>query len=98
MADFIERELPEGYRVYVDRDFLRYHPSSAGMMHDECMVEIDGTPLRWYSRDRDVPPDAILHETVYERLKMKEVRNFTGYGPYRPAPLRNHEKAKQFYS
>jgi hypothetical protein len=28
---------------------------------------------------------------------MKELRNFIGYGPYRPAPLRNHAKAKVFY-
>jgi hypothetical protein len=28
---------------------------------------------------------------------MQEVRNFLGYGPYRPAPLRNHEKAKKYF-
>ena len=87
MADFIE----------VDRSALRCSPSSAGMMHDECMVGMAGTPLHWYPADRDVPPDAILHETVYERLKIREVRNFIGYGPYRPAPLRNHAKAKVYY-
>jgi len=97
MADFIENELPPEARIHVDREVLHCSPSSAGMMHDECMVGIDGTPLHWYPADRNVPTQAVLHDTVYERLKMKEVRNFLGYGPYRPASLRNHDKAKVFY-
>ncbi len=28
---------------------------------------------------------------------MNKVRNFISYGPYRPAPLRNHLKAKQYF-
>jgi hypothetical protein len=43
---------------------------------------------------RDVPDTAQLHETVCERLAMSSVRNFTGFGPYRPAALRNHRKGK----
>ncbi|MFZ0609225.1 MAG: DUF2235 domain-containing protein [Xanthobacteraceae bacterium] len=96
MADFIE-QLPAEGRVYIDRAVLKCSPSSAGMMHDECMVGIGGTPLRWGQTLRTVPTQAVLHETVYERLRMEEVRNFIGYGPYRPASLQNHEKTKQFY-
>jgi hypothetical protein len=66
-------------------------------MHDECMVGIGGTPAHWYPGDRDVPHDAKLHPTIIERLKMARVRNFTSYGPYRPAPLRNHKDAKAFF-
>ena len=66
-------------------------------MHDECMVGIGGTPAHWYPGDRDVPPEAQLHHTVIERLKLNRVRNFTSYGPYRPAPLRNHREAKPFF-
>ena len=65
------------------------------MMHDECMV--DGSPLHWSWTVRDVPDQATLHETVYERLALPSVRNFTSYGSYRPAVLRNHSKAKPFY-
>lgn len=97
MSDFIEQELPVGARVQVNRAVLECWPSSAGMMHDECMVGIGGTPLRWYPADRNVPTQAVLHATVYERLAMEKVRNFHGYGPYRPAPLRNHEKAKKYF-
>jgi hypothetical protein len=95
MADFIELQLPKEGQVKVNRDRLHCFPSSAGMMHDECKVRIDGTPFHWHSKDRDVPTDAVLHDSVYERLKLKSVRTFTGHEKYRPVPLRNHILAKQ---
>ena len=97
MTDFVELEIPPESRVQIDRRVLTLFPSADGMMHDECMVGIDGTPVKWYPADRDVPHDAVLHATVYERLQMESVRNFTTYGKYRPAPLRNHDKAKRYF-
>lgn len=98
MCDFIADGLPEGQRVTIERRFLHLHPSADGMMHNELMVGVGGTPLRWYPADRDVPPDAILHPTVYERLAMPNVRNYVTYGKYRPATLRNHRNAAQYYT
>jgi uncharacterized protein (DUF2235 family) len=98
MVDFITNKIPEPNRVFVNSDCLRLYPASDGMMHDECMVGIGGTDLKWKRAVRDVPHDAVLHQTVYERLAMPEVRNFTSYGPYRPAALRNHDKAKAYYT
>jgi uncharacterized protein (DUF2235 family) len=97
MADFIELKIPEEGRVQIDHRVLALFPSSDGMMHDECMVGVAGTPLKWYPADRDVPHDAVLHPTVFERLQMQAVRNFTSYGAYRPAPLRNHDEAKHYF-
>ena len=97
MVDFVTNKIPEANRVLVNPDLLRVHPSSDGMMHDECMVGIAGTDIKWTRAVRDVPHDAILDASVYERLGMPEVRNFTSYGPYRPAALRNHDKAKAYY-
>jgi uncharacterized protein (DUF2235 family) len=97
MADFVAKQLPEETRISIDDRYLKLYPSSEGMMHDECMVGIGGTPAHWYPGDRDVPPEAQLHHTVIERLKLNRVRNFTSYGPYRPAPLRNHREAKPFF-
>jgi hypothetical protein len=71
MVDFITEELPEEGRGAVDPDFMTLFPSPDGMMHDECMVGIGGTPAHWYPADRDVPVDAILHPTVYERLALR---------------------------
>ena len=97
MVDFVTNKIPGGQKALVDPAHLRLYPSSDGMMHDECMVGIAGTNLKWKRAVRDVPHDAVLHPTVYERLAMPEVRNFTSYGPYRPAALRNHDKAKAYY-
>jgi uncharacterized protein (DUF2235 family) len=97
MVDFIANKLPEEARVSIDWNYLKLYPSSDGMMHDECMVGIGGTPAHWYPTDRDVPTEAQLHHTVIERLKMDRVRNFTSFGPYRPAPLRNHRDAKAYF-
>lgn len=44
------------------------------------------------------PTTARLHDSVYERLALSQVRNFTSYAPYRPVVLRNHEKAKPYYA
>ncbi len=97
MVDFIMEEIPVEGRVTVDPHYMRLHPSSDGMMHDECMVGVGGTAIRWRAEIRNVPVTAKLHDTVYERLKMDKVRNFTSYGPYRPAALRNHNEAKTFF-
>jgi uncharacterized protein (DUF2235 family) len=98
MADFVELELPPEGRVQVNRERLNCFPEIDGMMHDECMVGIAGSELRWPHGEREVPMEATLHPTVYERLKMPSVRNFVGYGKYRPASLRNHAKAKAYFS
>jgi uncharacterized protein (DUF2235 family) len=97
MTHFIAQEIPEAGRVIIDPDLLRLYPSSDGMMHDECMVGVGGTALKWDRTVREVPNTAKLHETVYERLAFPSVRNFTSYGPYRPVALMNHDKAKKFY-
>jgi hypothetical protein len=97
MVNFITLEIPDAGRVVVNADLLKLYPSSSGMMHDECMVGMGGTVLKWGRAVRDVPNTAKLHETVYERLALPRVRNFTSYGPYRPVALKSHDEAKKFY-
>jgi hypothetical protein len=97
MVEFINKKIPEPNRVIVDEGLLKLYPSSDGMMHDECMVGVGGTSLQWDRAIRDVPDTAQLHETVYERLAMKSVRNYTSFGPYRPAALQSHLEAKKFF-
>jgi len=97
MVDFVTTEIPEGGRVLIEPNLLNLYPSSAGMMHDECMVGIGGSPIHWFAGKRDVPNTATLHHTVFERLRMDRVRNFVSFGPYRPAALENHEKTVGFF-
>ena len=73
---------------------LTLFPSPDGMMHDECMVGIGGTPVHWYPTGTS-RWDAILRPSVYKRLALPSVRNYTSYAKYRPAPLRNHGEAKK---
>jgi uncharacterized protein (DUF2235 family) len=98
MVEFITKKIPEPWRVETDPTLLKLYPSSDGMMHDECMVGMGGTRLRWQQAIRDVPDTAQLHKSVYERLQMPRVRNFTSYGPYRPAALEHHQKAKVYFT
>ncbi|MDA9490415.1 phospholipase effector Tle1 domain-containing protein [Bradyrhizobium sp. CCBAU 11361] len=97
MVEFITEKIPKAGRVLVDKSMLRLYPSADGMMHDECMVGMGGTSLHWSKAVRDVLDTAQLHQTVYERLAMRSVRNYTSFGPYRPVALQRHQKAKTFF-
>jgi uncharacterized protein (DUF2235 family) len=100
MADFISKEIPdETARISINEDFLNVSPSYDGMMHDELMVG-HGPAHKihfWAAGERKVDPNGELHETVLSRLGLASVRNYVGYGPYRPKSLAEHPKAKQFY-
>jgi len=51
----------------------------------------------WPAGQRKVDPLGELQVTVIDRLKLANVRNYVGYGPYRPKSLAEHPKAKAFY-
>jgi uncharacterized protein (DUF2235 family) len=101
MTKFVSEQLPEPEtRVLINREFLHLYPSCEGMLHDELMVgHGPGHKIHfWVAGDRKVDPCGELHESVLERLRLPSVRNFIGYGPYRPKSLAEHPKAKVFYS
>jgi hypothetical protein len=97
MADFVEHQLPNEGRLKINRDRLQCFPSSAGMMHDECKVRIGVTPFHWRPKVREIPTNAILHDSVYERLNLDSVRTFSGYERYLPPSLEKHAEAKIFF-
>jgi type VI secretion system (T6SS) phospholipase Tle1-like effector len=98
ITTFISKELPAEGRVIVNKEVLRLYPLSAGMMHDELMVGHTRANVHiWPTGERKVDPEGELHETVIERLKMPSVRNYTGFGEYRPKSLSDHPKAKEYY-
>jgi uncharacterized protein (DUF2235 family) len=100
MVDFIAKEIPdEAARVVINDNLLHSYPSYDGMMHDELMVG-HGPAHKihfWPAGERKVDPTGELHETVIDRLGLANVRNYVGYGPYRPKSLADHPKAKPFY-
>ncbi len=98
MTNFIEKELPEKARVQVNRDLLRCFPSPDGMMHDELMVGHTSANIHfWAAAERRVDAQGELHPTVLERLRLPSVRNYSGFGLYRPNALRDHPQATEFY-
>jgi type VI secretion system (T6SS) phospholipase Tle1-like effector len=98
MAEIVNTKLPEEARVHVQSNLLQCFPSSDGMMHDELMAGVGSHHLHLFVRgDRLVDPGGTLHPTVIDRLKMKTVRNFVGFGPYQPKSLTEHPQAKEYY-
>jgi uncharacterized protein (DUF2235 family) len=98
MANLITKTLPERARVLIQSELLQCFPSPDGMMHDELMAGVGSHHLHIFVRgDRRVDPGGTLHRTVIERLEMESVRNYVGFGPYRPASLQDHPAAKKYY-
>ncbi len=98
MKNFIANELPQAGRIEVDERLLRCFPSPDGMMHDELMVGHTKANIHfWAASERKVDPKGELHSTVVERFRLSSVRNFIGYGPYRPNSLRDHPDVSQYY-
>ena len=101
MVDFISKEIPdEPARIIVDQELLHLYPACDGMMHDELMVG-HGPAHKvhfWVAGERKVDPGGELDQTVIDRMGLPGVRNFVGYGPYRPKSLSEHPAVRQFYT
>ena len=98
MADLVTKDLPTEGRIHMQAELLQSFPASNGMLHDELMAGVGSHHLHLLVRgDRKVDPTGTLHPTVIDRLKMKRVRNYVGFGPYRPKSLEEHPKAKEYY-
>jgi uncharacterized protein (DUF2235 family) len=105
------RSLP--HPILADDAYLRLWPSPAGMQHDarkSAVAEMHPwlrrvwTWLRgadnvgWAKGLRKVPHDAPLHPSVLERFECAGVLDYDVVGPYRPEPLREHDKVKHYYA
>lgn len=101
MVNFISKEIPDAdARIAINGNFMNINLSYDGMMHDELMVGHGPTHNIhfWPAGERKVDPTGELHETVISRLGLPTVRNYVGYGPYRPKSLSEHPRAKPFYN
>jgi len=98
MTELVTEKLPIAGRIQIQAELLQCFPASDGMLRDELMAGVGGHHLQFFVRgDRKVDPDGTLRPTVIDRLKMKSVRNYVGFGPYRPKSLEGHPKAKEYY-
>jgi Uncharacterized alpha/beta hydrolase domain (DUF2235) len=77
--------VPDGLKT--DPSVLRLYPSAAGMQHDEAkrgLFQFASTITR------QIPKDAPLHESVYERAALATVLHYDLMEQYRPKTLEGH--------
>jgi hypothetical protein len=77
--------VPNGLKF--DPSVLRLYPACAGMQHDETKRGLFQFAKKI---NRTVPPDAPLHDTVYERAALATVLNYDLMEQYRPTGLEAH--------
>ena len=78
-----------------DRSHLR--PDACGPQHDAREPGWFGGRLKWPEALRRIDPDAILHQSVYDRFAADKVQHFYHIEPYRPKNLANHKNLRQYY-
>jgi uncharacterized protein (DUF2235 family) len=92
--------------IYVDFSSLKLYPDDAGPQHDERKAFIANYPrwfvrcalkFGWRQKHRHVPPDALLHPSVIERLRLPAVLIHGEVVPYRPRALRQHPLVRDFW-
>lgn len=103
MIDELER-IPNPPQI--DKRFVRTFIDPRGLQHDEVKASRELWPRWWpnWSRFgwsptvRKVHPEAILHESVYDRLSASKVPQYDQHKPYRPAGLCNHQRCSTYFS
>ena len=99
--------------IYIDHSVLNMYPDCAGPQHDErkaflsvfpdwvtrCAIWLVGPKnFGWREGHRQIPPDALLHRTVYERFALGAVLIHGAMSPYRPRALRRHLDVSKFWA
>ena len=77
-----------------DPGVLKLYPDPKGLQHDETR-RFPFSLLRNFTRA--VPENALLHETVMQRLHAADVLQYDLYKPYRPENLRRHKGLQDIY-
>ena len=98
--------------IHIDRELLNLYPDPAGPQHDErkaflaarprwlvrCLrLFVDAKDLGWRLGHRRIPPDALLHPSVLERLQLPGVLIHSDIVPYRPHALRHHDLLRDWW-
>jgi len=82
-------------KLIVDPTILQLKPSCDGKQHDETR----SLAFRLAGKtDRDLIPNATLHETVEKRLQLDDVLQYDVTSPYRPECLRHHAGFEHYYA
>lgn len=108
----VQEALSLPHPIHIDPSVLKLFPDPAGPQHDEreafmatlpawllrcCLRLCDRRRFGWREGHRTVPPDALLHPSVIERLRLPGVLDHGDIVPYRPHALREHRAVRHFW-
>ena len=85
------QSVPDGNKI--DPSVLRLYPSAAGMQHDETKRGLFSLAQKFRLArriTREIPDDAILDDSVYQRGRIAAILNYDVTEPYRPQGLTGH--------
>ena len=112
LAWMVEEAMSLPQPIYIDHSVLNVYPDCAGQKHDERKAFLAAFPgwvtrcaawlvgpenFGWREGHRRIPPDALLHRSVYERLTLGAVLVHGEMIPYRPRVLRRHRDLSKFW-
>lgn len=95
--DWMVEELKECVpSIQINESRLVRSPDPAGLQHKEIyMFNFGYFRKRWKTKPRILKSNFILHPSVYERLKLKNVPQLGEVKPYRPIQLEEHKEANR---
>ena len=97
--DWMIAELKECVpEIQINENILVRSPDPTGLQHEET-YQFEWGPFkkRWAVKPRIVDKIFTLHKSVFERLGAEKVQQLDEVKPYRPAQLKDHPDAKDFY-
>ena len=87
-------EAATGAGLKVDPALLKLYPDPEGPQHDETRSSL----FRFAGKKpREIPKEAVLHPSVIERFRSREVLHYDIMQPYRPVNLQDHPDVRNFY-
>ena len=93
LAWMVERATSIPHPILIEPSWLNLFPFSGGAQHDECR----SGRLKWRQGFREIPIDAPLHPSVFERFNLPGVVQYDDFRVYRPENLRNHREVSSLY-
>ena len=113
LAWMVEEAMSLPQPICIDHSVLNVYPDCAGPQHDERKAFLSVCPgwltrfggwlvgpkkFGWREGHRKIPPDAVLHRSVHERLALGAVLVHGAMLPYRPRSLRRHPDVSKFWA
>lgn len=97
--DWMVSELKECVpAIKINESMLVRSPDAKALQHEETyMFDLGFIKKRWAVKPRIVDSKFAIHSSVIDRLKADQVPQLGDVKPYRPAQLKDHPEAKDYF-